>query len=239
MDEIVNASQKNIGLIPARGGSKGVPRKNIRVVKGKPLIAYTIQAALASRTLDRVIVSTDDEEIASIAVDCGAEVPFMRPVELAQDSSPDIEVVKHLISWCRKSGLEPNIIAYLRPTTPFKQADMIDTTVSQLSESTGLTSIRSVTAVEGVHHPYWMFKKERDRLYSFIDGISADTYYQRQRLPECFRLNGVVDVFRAENLDKYAGMYGPVIGKYEVDENSSLDIDTELDLKLFELLLGD
>ena len=228
------------GLIPARGGSKGIPRKNVAIVSGKPLIAYTIEAALQSSSLDRVIVSTDDEEIAQVALDHGAEVPFIRPDTIAADESPDIEVVKHLLKWSREEEnfkTDIDIIAYLRPTTPLKTSDIIDSAVKKLKNNVELSSVRSVTASAGIHHPYWAYRCVGKVLEPFIDGISVEKYYQRQLLPNCYRLNGVCDVVRAETVLSNNSLYGQHIGMLEISEESSLDIDTLRDLLFFEFMV--
>ena len=228
-----------IGLIPARAGSKGVKDKNIKELGGSPLIAYSIKAALGSSCLDKVIVSTDGQNIANIARKFGAEVPFLRPEELATDKASDFPVMKHCVEWIQKSeGRVPNIVVYLRPTTPFKTSKMIDEAVEKLLKDTSLTGVRSVTRSEADLHPFWMFKEKNGRLSSFVDGVNIKDYYQRQLLPTCFRLNGVVDVIRVENLMRDE-QYGHHVGFYEVDEKQSLDIDTPMDYKICEIMMSE
>ena len=225
------------GLILARGGSKGVPRKNVRSVGGRPLIAYTVEAARAAARLDRVFVSTDDEEIARVARGLGAEVPFLRSPELAQDDTPDFPVIAHFADWADRQGLRPDLIAYLRPTTPFKTGAMIDEAVGLLVDRPACTAVRSVTRSEAVHHPFWMYRIVDGALEPFIEGIDVmRDYPRRQLLPPCYRLNGVVDVLRTGNL---AGgtLYGEAIAPLVIPEEAALDIDTETDLALFEFLL--
>ncbi|WP_416305793.1 cytidylyltransferase domain-containing protein [Neptunicella sp. SCSIO 80796] len=225
------------GVIPARGGSKGIPRKNLREVNGIPLIAYTIKAALASHCLAGVVVSTDDEEIAQVALEHGAQVPFMRPVELATDSATDLQVITHFSQWLAEQAIPVQSIAYLRPTTPLKTAQLIDEGILKLTQNPQFSGVRSVTKTEGVFHPYWMFAEdEQHRLAPFVEGITLEKYYQRQLLPSCFRLNGVCDLLRIDNLSS-GDIYGPNVGFIEIPENQSIDIDTELDLKWLEFLL--
>ncbi|MEM9681509.1 MAG: acylneuraminate cytidylyltransferase family protein [Bacteroidota bacterium] len=226
----------NLGLIPARGGSKTLPRKNIKLLKGKPLIAYTIEAALESKRLDRVIVSTDDEEISEVALAYGAEVPFLRPTNLASDNSPDHDVIRHAIEYLsQEECLKVDNVIYLRPTTPFKTSLIIDKCIEKLN-SDNYSGLRTVTKVDGVYHPFWMFKEHNSQLYPFVDGVDVSKYFQRQLLPSCFRLNGVVDIIRTGEALK-AKLYGENVGYLEVDENRSVDIDTEFDFKYCEFLL--
>lgn len=225
-----------VGLIPARGGSKGVPRKNIRLVNGKPLIAYTIEAAIDSNLLDQLIVSTDDHEIAECAIKYGANVPFMRPAELANDTSTDLSVMQHAAAWISNEPTSSDILVYLRPTTPLKTPEIIDNTINKLKFEKELTGVRSVTRSDGVFHPYWMFKEYNNSLQPFIDGITTDEYFQRQLLPPCFRLNGVCDALRITNLST-GSIYGNEVGCIEIEENIALDIDTENDFLYFEFLM--
>lgn len=224
------------GLIPARGGSKGVPRKNLRLVAGLPLIGYSIRAALEASRLDRVVVSTDDEEIARIAVELGAEVPFLRPAHLATDAAADQPVFAHFVDWLAQHGEHPDALVQLRPTTPLKSGALIDAAIGMLEGRPNLSSVRSVTAVEGAFHPYWMFRIDEDALRPFVEGVDLSVYFRRQLLPPCYRLNGVVDVFRTRNL-REGGMWGPRIGPLVVPESVALDIDTETDFAWLEFLL--
>ncbi len=226
-----------VGLIPARSGSKGVKNKNIRLLNGKPLIAYTIEAALSSKLLDRVIVSTDSESFAEIARSYGAEVPFLRPCEISEDNTPDLPVMQHLIEYLKNNeGYISEYLIYLRPTSPFKTGEMIDEALYKIMSSESHTGLRSVTPSEGVFHPYWMYKDVDGTLKSFIEGIKIEDYYRRQLLPPCFRLNGVVDIVRSENV-KQNMLYGDRIAYYELTEEESLDIDNEFDFRLAEFMM--
>lgn len=230
------ADKKIVGLIPARGGSKRVPGKNIRLLLGKPLIAWTIETARTCPALDRVIVSTDDPEIAEIARSAGAEVPFLRPPDLAADKTPDLPVYQHALGWlAEQQGYFPAIVAWLRPTAPLRTAEDITAAIELLIE-TGADWVRSVCPVE--HHPYWMKRlEEGSRLTPFLPGKDESQYYQRQLLPPLYRLNGAVDVsWRATIMEKgliYAGnMHG-----YVMPPERSVDIDDMLDFALTESLL--
>jgi len=227
-----------VGLIPARGGSKGVPKKNIRGLNGKPLIAYTIEAALGASLLSRVIVSTDSLEIAAISKQYGAEVPYLRPREIARDDTPDKPVCMHLIRWLKDNeNFTFNYLVLLRPTTPFKTPQLIDFCIEKLHQNQNLTSIRTVTKAEGVHHPYWMFRAVDETLEPFVKEVDGAKYYQRQLLPPCYRVNGVVDVIATSSLAASLSPYGDNIGFVEIDEKVAIDIDTSLDFEFCTFLM--
>jgi len=230
---------KIIGIISARAGSKRVPNKNIKPLYGIPLIGYTIQAALAATLLDRVIVSTDGEEIADVAASFGADVPFMRPSALAQDGTPDKPVFRHALDWLKEhDGYTADAVAILRPTTPFKTAVLIDEVIS-FYQSTGAGSVRTVTKAEGVYHPYWMYNKDADgRASSFVEGVDISKYYQSQLLPAAFRLNGVVDIVKSTIVsDDSDSLYGDDMRLYEIPEAVSMDIDTEMDFEICQSIM--
>lgn len=229
---------KTLGLIQARGGSKSVPKKNIRLLNNKPLIAYTIAAASKSKKLDRVILSTDSKEIADIALKYGAEVPFLRPNDLAKDLTPDKPVWQHAVRWMNENAdYFPEAIAILRPTTPFKTSEIIDSAID-LFIKTGADSVRSVSRVNPSSHPYWMFTLGDDgKGDPFCKGISIEKYYQGQLLPEAYSLNGVVDVLRTDNLFQNKSLWGEDMRLHIVEEDYAVDIDTELDFLVCEALL--
>jgi len=229
---------KIIGLIPARGGSKTIFKKNIKNLGGKPLIVHTIEAALKCSSINRVIVSTDDPEISQIAIDNNAEVPFLRPSILATDTTPDRPVILHLIKYLtEKERYNTDLIIYLRPTTPFKTSVLINKCISKIISNPDLTSLRTVNKVEGTSHPYWMFKEEKGVLKPFIKGIDISKYYQRQLLPRCFRINSVVDIIKPEIALIKKNLYGNKIGFFETNSLDSIDIDTEFDFELCEFIL--
>jgi CMP-N,N'-diacetyllegionaminic acid synthase len=224
-----------LGIIPARGGSKGVPRKNIRQLAGKPLIAWTIEVALACPSLERVIVSTDDQEIAEIARQYGAKVPFIRPAELAQDDTPDLPVYLHALSWLvEHKGYRPDIVVWLRPTTPLRMVKDIETVMELLVESKA-DCVRSVCLTE--HHPYWMKRLDGDRLVPFVSGSDERRYYRRQLLPPVYRLNGMVDAVRCGTVNERESLFGGDMRGYVVPTERSIDLDSELDFTLAELLM--
>ncbi len=220
-----------LAIIPARGQSKGLPGKNIKSFNGLPLIAHSINVALASKFTDRVIVSTDDEEIASIARSYGANVPYLRPEEIAGDKSTDQEYLRHAINWFNKQGESYETIVLLRPTCVFRTSDEIDKAINKLISS-DFDSVRGVSEVS--YSPYWMKKKDDDRLVSFI---SSDYEYSlRQSLPEVVQANGAVDVLRSSVIIEHHNIYGENIGFLDMDEVSRTDIDTKLDFMIAEFL---
>ncbi len=232
---MAGGSKDVIALIPARGGSKGVPRKNVRPLLGKPLIAWTIDAALAAKSVRRVIVSTDDHEIAVLARACGAEVPFMRPAEFAQDDTTDMPVLKHALEFLTvKESYDCEMIAWLRPTAPLRTADDIDTAVTILASSDA-DSVRSVSASKA--HPYWMKTISDGVLHPFIAGEDEHKYPRRQTLPPAYGLNGAVDVTRTKTLQGWSTLWGERIAGYIMPPERSIDIDMESDFVIAEALL--
>ncbi len=226
---------KVLAVIPARGGSKGIPRKNIRLLAGKPLINYTIEAALQSQYRLRVIVSTDDEEIANVARTAGAEVPFLRPAELARDDTPDLPVCQHALHWLMMhENYCPEVVVWLRPTSPLRTVQDIDAAVRLLVE-TGADCVRSVCLAE--HHPYWMKRLEGNRLLPFVEGVDESKYYRRQELPPAYRLNGAVDVTWCKRIVENGKLFGGDMRGYVMPVERSVDLDSELDFALAELLL--
>jgi N-acylneuraminate cytidylyltransferase/CMP-N,N'-diacetyllegionaminic acid synthase len=216
-----------------------VPQKNIRLLAGKPLISYTIEVALESNHINRLIVSTDDEEIARVAEKYNAEVPFLRPASLAQDDTPDQPVFQHALGTLKEqNNYEPDIVLNLRPTTPLKTAHTIDKVVEKIRE-TKADIVRTMTLVESVHHPYWMYNLDENiKADAFLPNLSLDNYYQSQLLPNVYRINGVVDAYTKGTVIKgnmlaNKNLYGLVIS-----EEESIDIDLEYDFALCEYMMN-
>lgn len=224
-----------LGIIPARGGSKSIPRKNIAPVAGKPLIYYTIRSAEASRLLDAAVVSTDDEEIASVARSFGADVPFLRPKEFARDDSTDIEFMRHALEWLKEHrGWEPEILVNLRPTGPLRTGEDIDR-VLRLMLETGCDSVRTVS-----HPRSNPFKMWRVDLASFkLEPLLPTEHYEtlgidvpRQLLPQnVYWSNGLVDASRTKFIGQRK-IWGPDIRGVITDPEKSVDIDEPADLEL-------
>lgn len=224
-----------VGLIPARGGSKEIPRKNIKLIAGKPLIAWTIETALQSDHLSRVIVSTDDQEIARIARNYGAEVPFMRPAELAQDESSSVSVALHAIRWLQKNeDLDMEYLALLQPTSPLRNVSDIDGTIKLAYDKVadGVTTI-----VETHAHPYLTRRiGENGILKEFI--MCDISYPRRQSLPTAYLLNGAVYVNRCNSLLSEQTFYPKKMYGYIMPQERSLQVDSNFDLYLIDLILS-
>jgi len=225
---------KIISIIPARGGSKGIPKKNIRPLGGKPLIVRAIEASLKSKLVQRTIVSTDSEEIAEISRKYGAEV-IMRPAELAQDETPDLPVFQHVINTLeKKEDYQPDIIVHLRCTSPFRTAQDIDNAVQKMID-TNADGVRTVNRV--TETPYWMDVIEgEDILKPFIP--EGRKYTRRQDLPRIYRTNGLVDVVKRDIIMNKNNMYAENNQRAIITEKErSIEIDTEFDLFLCEHLI--
>lgn len=223
-----------IALIPARGGSKGLPGKNIKYLNGKPLIAYTIEAAMKSRHISRVIVSTDDEEIARISMLHGAEVPFLRPVELAGDHSKAIDAYLYTVQrLMTDENICINEFAVLLPTSPLRGASDIDNAV-ELFISKKADSV--ISLVESNHPPTW-YKRidETGVIRDFFKDI--DGSLNRQEVPSTFIPNGAIYIFQYDFLEKNRTYYGDKTFAYIMSRMKSIDIDTELDFLFAEFLL--
>ncbi len=225
--------KKILAIIPARGGSKGIVGKNIKELNGKPLIAYTIEEAKKSKYINRIIVSTDNEEIANVSKKYGAEVPFLRPLELAQDDTPTIECVIHMLNVLKENeNYIPDYVCLLQCTSPLRTFNDIDGTIEKLL-STGLDSAASVCEVEV--NPYWTNIFNGERLEYFLkDGKKIS---RRQDLPKIYRLNGAVYVAKYDVLKNEMTFESEYTTGYVMDKNSSIDIDDIVDFKFAELLM--
>jgi len=224
-----------LGLIPARGGSKGLPRKNIKPLLGKPLIAWTTEQALASKYLDRVVVSTDDKEIAEISKKYGAEIPFMRPKELAKDNTKGIDVVLHAIDWFRENDKRKqyNLIMLLQPTSPLRATEDIDKAIELLflKEAKAIVSVCEVD-----HHPLWANILPEDRCMK--DFIRKEIINKnRQELPVFYRLNGAIYLTYCNYIKERKSFFGKEAFAYIMPKSRSMDIDDEVDFKLAEILM--
>ncbi|WP_455791217.1 acylneuraminate cytidylyltransferase family protein [Clostridium butyricum] len=225
--------KKILAIIPARGGSKGIVGKNIKELNGKPLIAYTIEEAKKSEYINRIVVSTDNEEIANISKKYGAEVPFLRPLELAQDDTPTIECVIHMLNVLKENeDYIPDYVCLLQCTSPLRTFNDIDGTIEKLL-STGLDSAASVCEAEV--NPYWTNIFNGERLEYFLKYGKEIT--RRQDLPNVYRLNGAVYVAKCDVLKNEMTFETEYTTGYVMDKNSSIDIDDIIDFKFAELLM--
>ena len=233
-----------LALFPARGGSKGVPRKNVRVVAGKPLIAYSIEQALASRYITRTIVSTDDAEIADTARRCGAEVPFVRPAEFALDLSPDIDVFRHALEWLRDhEGDECNLVVHLRPTAPVRRVALIDEAIETMNRHRDAHSLRSVSRPSQTPYKMWRMVQSRLEPLLQIPGVAEPYSLPRQKLPDVYWQNGYVDIVRPRAVLDLGSMAGDrVIPFVVIDPVPEFDYEDDipqLEQALFALARGE
>lgn len=225
-----------ISLIPARAGSKGVPAKNIRLVGGFPLIAYSIIASLMCNKISRTIVTTDSPEIAEIAMKFGAEVPFLRPEKYASDQSGDIEFVDHALNWFEENeGVLPSYIVHLRPTTPFREPQIIDHAIKIMWDNKCATSLRS--GHKASESPYkWFVKNEHNYFQSIISGISnEEANAGRQQFPDVYVPDGYVDIFKTSFVLENNILHGVKMLAFE--SPVCVEVDTEEEIFLLEYQL--
>lgn len=234
-------SVKVLGIITARGGSKGVPGKNLKLLAGKPLLAYTVEAALACRSLDRVILSTEDEAIAAAGRALGCEVPFIRPAELSRDDTPHLPVIQHAADWMRQqAGYQPDAVMVLQPTSPLRSAADIDAAVALL-ESTGADSVLSVSEVPPHAHPMRTLRLDAaGRAVLFATGQPVrHRINRRQDLPEAWVMNGAIYACRAKELfAAEPSLYGDAVVAYRMPAERSISIDDMDDWAAAERLLA-
>ena len=223
-----------LAVIPARGGSKRLPRKNILDLAGKPLIAWTIEAALGSKYIDRVVVSTDDGEIADISKQFGADVPFIRPIELASDEATSIDVVLHSLKELEMQKDHYDFIVLLQPTSPLRTTEHIDKAIEQLIERDD-DAVISVCKAE--HHPLWCNELGDDKDMSGF--LREEIVNKRsQELPDYYRLNGAIYLCDVERLkSKMTFFLNEKISAYIMKQDVSVDIDmrSDLDLAILEM----
>jgi CMP-N-acetylneuraminic acid synthetase len=227
---------RTLGIIPARGGSKEVHRKNARPLCGKPLIGYTAEVALASARLNRVVVSTDDEGIASLARRFSLDVPFMRPAELARDDTPMLPVVQHALTTLRDEGDSFDAVCLLQPTTPIRGGNEIDGCIRMLVESEA-DAVVTVTPVPPEYNPHWVYIEEPGGGLRLASG-EWEPVSRRQDLPEAFHRDGSVYVTRTEVVLGQNSLYGKKLLGYIVRDSKRVNIDTEDDWRRAERLLG-
>jgi N-acylneuraminate cytidylyltransferase len=229
-----------LAIIPARGGSKGIPRKNIRSFAGYPLIAWSIAAAQQSKYVTRIIVSTDDEEIAAVARECGAETPFLRPAEFAQDKSTDLPLFEHALGWLAEhEGYHPEVVLQLRPTSPVRPRGLLDDAIQILLDHPDADCVRGV--VPSGQNPFkmWRFDDPKQPMKPLltVDGLAEPYNAPRQILPPTYWQTGHIDAIRtAAILDKHS-LTGDVIYPLVIDSKYTVDIDTLPDWAKYEALV--
>lgn len=227
-----------LAIVPARGGSKSMPRKNVRLLAGHPLLAYSIAAGRQARGVERVLVSTDDEEIAEVARRYGAEVPFLRPAALAQDDTPDLPVFQHALQWLEEhEGYRPRTVVQLRPTSPLRPPDCVDRGIDILNLHSEADSVRAVAPSS--QNPYKMWRMSPEgRLVPLLNDGGTEAYNTpRQRLPQTFWQTGHLDVVRATTIREKASMTGDIVLPLILEPRYAIDIDAPQDHERAEQLL--
>ncbi len=229
-----------LALIPARGGSKGIPRKNIRNFAGYPLIAWSIAAAKQSKQVTRVIVSTDDEEIASVAREYGAEVPFLRPIELAQDHTLDLPVFEHALKWLKENqDYQPDVVVQLRPTSPIRPCDCVDDAISILLQHPRADCVRGVVPAGQNPHKMWRISKTNGSMSPLLEVSGIDEPYNapRQILPQIYWQTGHIDAIRASSISRKHSLTGNKIYPLIIDPRYTVDIDNLSDWAKYEAMV--
>ena len=227
-----------LAVVPARGGSKGIPRKNLQLLAGKPLVAHAVEAGLAAARVDRVVCSTDDEDIAAAALQAGAEVPFLRPADLAADASEDWPVFVHALEWLAvHEDWRPDLIVNLRPTSPLRRPSHVDAAI-ELLLTTGADSVKAVSLARQHPHKMWL-RTDSGLIDPFLKTpfrLERGPDVPRVELDDVYWQNGVVDVTRRAVILEQRRMIGQRVAGLVTDAADSVDVDTPLDLKLAALL---
>jgi CMP-N-acetylneuraminic acid synthetase len=216
-----------LGIVTARGGSKGIPRKNLRPLGGKPLIAWTAEAALGATRLARTILSTDDAEIAAAGRAAGLDVPFMRPAELATDRAPTLPVLQHAVRTLEADGDRYDAICLLQPTNPLRTSELIDTCIARFA-ATAADSLITVLRVPPEHNPHWVYFEGPDATLHLATGEAAPIP-RRQDLPAAYHREGSIYITRRDVLIDQGSLYGTRVVGHEVDAARHVNIDTEDD----------
>jgi N-acylneuraminate cytidylyltransferase len=219
------ATLEVLAIVPARGGSKGLPRKNLVDFLGRPLVTWSIEAGLRSRLVNRVVVSTDDDEIADCALQAGAEVPFRRPAEFASDDATDLPVFAHALEWhAREEGYVPELVVQLRPTSPVRPPGLVDEGIERLTADPDADSLRVVC--EPANNPFKMWRLGERYLEPLVDsGITEQYNRPRQELPKVYWQIGTLDVIRTATITQMQSMSGRRILPMIVDSTIAVDID--------------
>ena len=228
---------KILAIIPARGGSKGIKLKNLSKINGKPLVAFSIEHSLASKLINRTIVSTDHEEIAKVSEEYGAEIPIYRSKELAGDNILDLPVFEHMLTYLKEEeNYEPEIVVHLRPTSPYRKAEWIDSAIKLLIENTSADSVRAVS--EPSQHPYRVFEIKNKYLFPLMHERHPEPYLlRRQDLPKMYYYNCVIDVTKPSTIFNKKSMTGDKMLPYIMKPEDSLDIDKPMDLEFAKYFL--
>ena len=225
-----------LGLIPARGGSKSIPKKNIKILKGKPLIQYTVEAANDSKKLTRLILSSDDEAIIKVAKQLKVDVPFVRPKHLAEDSSPTLGVIQHALKFYEEQHIHLDAVCLLQVTSPFKTGAFIDKAIDKFIES-GCDALVSVQKVPDEYNPHWTFKETMDGHLELVTGEES-IISRRQDLPKVYHRDGLIYITKTNVLLEQNSLYGSKLAYIKSPFNHTINIDTMDDWKQAEAFLN-
>ena len=229
-------NQKILAIIPARGGSKGIPKKNIVEISGKPLISYSIEVAKKSKLIDKVVVSTDNDEIAEISKKYGAEVPFKRPSKLAKDNVPTYPVIRHTLKWLKENEkYEPDLVVLLEPTFPLRTSEEVDEAIKTIQKDDKADSLRGV--IEPFQNPYRMWTVKGKYLQPLIPTDTQSFEQPRQSLEKVYWQNGYIYISKYKTIMEKGNIHGEKILPFILDEGKFIDVDTEEDLKLLKKVL--
>ena len=221
------AQPEVLAIVPARGGSKSIPRKNIKLLAGHPLMAYSIAAGLQAESVSRVVVSTDDEEIAEIARAYGAETPFLRPAELAADDTQDYPVFRQALAWLKEhEDYQPEVVVQLRPTSPLRPKDCVDQAVAKLLADPKADSVRGVVPSKQIPYKMWRISPDGRMQPLLDDGLDEPYNMPRQKLPPTYWQTGHIDAIRTKSILEKESLSGDVILSLVLDPKYTIDIDT-------------
>jgi len=225
-----------LGVIPARGGSKGIPRKNLALLGGRPLLAHAAEAAAQSKRLTRVILSTDDAEIAAVGRSFNVEAPFMRPAELAKDDTPMLPVLQHAVRTLEQQGDRYDAVCLLQPTSPLRTGEAVDDCIRMLEES-GADAVVTVCEVPHHYNPHWVYFGDPESGLRLSTG-EAEPIGRRQALPPAYHREGSIYVTRRDVLIEQNSIYGSRLLGYVVDQQQSVNIDAPADLARAEMIVS-
>ncbi|RVT75893.1 acylneuraminate cytidylyltransferase family protein [Flavobacterium sufflavum] len=213
-----------LAIIPARGGSKGIPGKNIKLLNGKPLLAYTSEIALQSKHLTEVIISTEDEQIIEVAKSMGIKVPFVRPMALAQDNTPTIDVIIHALKWYENQNIFFDAVCLLQVTSPFRTLELLDKAIEKFIEKNA-DSLVSVQKVPHEYNPHWTFEVNEGGNLKIATG-ETEIISRRQELPTTYHRDGSIYITKTKVLLKEHSLYGKSTAFIESEPDFYVNIDT-------------
>jgi CMP-N-acetylneuraminic acid synthetase len=223
-----------LAIIPARGGSVGIPKKNIKNLNGKPLIAYTIEQALKSKQINKLIVSTDDLEIAEVSMKIGAEVPFYRPKNLSKSESPSVDLVLHAINELEKMGHFFSTVCLLQPTSPYRPDGIIDVAIKQFKKSDSKSMV-SIRKIPDHFHPYWSFTNKNGKLQSLTAGVTPT---RRQDLPIVYHRDGAIYLVDVDFVKEFKTLLSEDLDGFEIESPELINIDNLDDWHIAEKYIG-